>query len=149
MPQKTLNSKRHVDPLQNYHYLNSKGRLLHQIIRYDGFQCNTPLKRCCDILLRCFNIIIRILKSRLKIVSSNITLLDLPLALNVFLPTILVKTFGTLCVLAEEMQFKLTPSPPEHCWVFQVKHLLHILYTLRTSTLFRGGWGKILLRPCL
>ena len=47
MPQKTLNSKPHVDPLQNYHYLNSKGRLLHQIIRYDGFQCNTPLKRCC------------------------------------------------------------------------------------------------------
>ena len=103
MPQKTLNSKRHVDPLQNYHYLNSKGRLLHQIIRNDGFQCNTPLKRCCDILLRCFNIIIRILKSRLKIVSSNITLLDLPLALNFFLPTILVKTFGTLRVLGEEM----------------------------------------------
>ena len=79
-----------------------KGRLLHQIIGNDGFQCNTPLKRC-DILLRCFNIIIRILKSRLKIVSSNITLLDLPLALNVFLPTILVKTFGTLRALGEEM----------------------------------------------
>ena len=101
MPQKTLNSKPHVDPLQNY--LNSKGRLLHQIIGNDGFQCNTPLKLCCDILLRCFNIIIRILKSRLKIVSSNIALLDLPLALNVFLPTILDKTFGTLRVLGEEM----------------------------------------------
>ena len=103
MSQKTLDSKPYVHPLQNHHYLNSKGRLLHQMICNDGFQCNTPLKRCCDILLRCFNIIIRILRSRLKIVSSNITLLDLPLALNVFLPTILVKTFGTLRVLGEEM----------------------------------------------
>ena len=66
MPQKTLDSKPYVHPLQNHHYLNSKGRLLHQMICNDGFQCNTPLKRCCDILLRCFNIIIRILRSRLK-----------------------------------------------------------------------------------
>ena len=41
------------------------------------------------------------------------------------------------------------PPPPEQCWVLQVKQLLHILYTLRTLTLFRGGWGwgKIILRP--
>lgn len=110
MPQKTLNSKPHVDPLQNYQYLNSKGRLLQQIFRNDGFQCNTPLKRCCDILLLYFNIITRILKSRLKIVSSNITLLDLPLALNVFLPTILVKTLGTPRVLGNVIQID-PPSP--------------------------------------
>ena len=41
------------------------------------------------------------------------------------------------------------PSPPEQCWVLQVKHLLHILNTLWTSTLFRADGGKILLRPCL
>ena len=29
-------------------------------------------------------------------------------------------------------------SPPWQCWVLQVKHLLYILHTLRTSTLFRG-----------
>ena len=66
--------------------------------------------------------------------------------------TILVKTFGTLCVLGEENVIQvdpLPPPPPEQCWVLQVKHLLHILYTLWTSTLFRGGGGKILLRPCL
>ena len=28
--------------------------------------------------------------------------------------------------------------PPWQCWVLQVKHLLYILHTLRTSTLFRG-----------
>ena len=55
-------------------------------------------------------------------------------------PTILVKTFGTLCVLGEENVIKVDPPPPpEQCWVLQVKHLLHILYTLWTSTLFRGG----------
>ena len=67
-------------------------------------------------------------------------------------PTILVKTFGTLRVLDEENVIQVDSLPPEQCWVLQVKHLLHILYTLRTSTLFRGGGrggGKILLRPCL
>ena len=65
--------------------------------------------------------------------------------------TILLKTFGTLCVSGEENVIQVDPRPPEQCWVLQLKHLLHILYTLRTSTLFWGGGvgGKILLRPCL
>ena len=66
-------------------------------------------------------------------------------------PTILVKTFGTLRVLGEENVIQVDSLPPEQCWVLQVKHLLHILYTLqtlRTSTLFSGG-GGILLRPYL
>ena len=46
--------------------------------------------------------------------------------------TILVKTFGILCVSGPP------PPPPEQCWVLQVKHFLHILH-----------WRKILLRPCL
>ena len=46
--------------------------------------------------------------------------------------TILFKTFGILCVSDP-------PPPPEQCWVLQVKHFLHILHTLRTSTLFGGG----------
>ena len=58
------------------------------------------------------------------------------------LPTILVKTFGTLCVLGDENVIQGDPlpppsPPPQQCWVLQVKHLLHILYTLWTSTLFR------------
>ena len=46
------------------------------------------------------------------------------------------------------MSFKLTLSPPGQCWVFQFRHLLHILYTLWISTLFRGGGGEILLGQC-
>ena len=57
------------------------------------------------------------------------------------LPTILVKTFGTLCVLGDENVIQVDhptpPPPPQQCWVLQVKHLLHIFYTLWTSTLFR------------
>ena len=56
------------------------------------------------------------------------------------LPTILVKTFGTLCVLGDENVIQVDhppPRPPQQCWVLQVKHLLHIFYTLWTSTLFR------------
>ena len=53
-----------------------------------------------------------------------------------FVSRIRVKTFGTLCVLGEENVIQVDPtSPPEQCWV------LHILYTFRTSTLFRGRWG--------
>ena len=53
-----------------------------------------------------------------------------------FVSTIRVKTFVTLCVLGEENVIQVDPtSPPERCWV------LHILYTFRTSTLFRGRWG--------
>ena len=53
-----------------------------------------------------------------------------------FVSTIRVKTFVTLCVLGEENVIQVDPtSPPEQCWV------LHILYTFRTSTLFRGRWG--------
>ena len=59
------------------------------------------------------------------------------------LPTILVKTFGTLCVLGDENVIQVDPPPPpEQCWVLQVKHLLHILHTLWTSTLFRGVGEK-------
>ena len=56
--------------------------------------------------------------------------------------TILVKMFGTFCVSGEENVFQVDPPPlPEQCWVLQVKHLLHVLHTLRTSTLFKEG-GK-------
>ena len=59
--------------------------------------------------------------------------------------TILVKTLGTLCVLGEENVILVDPPPPpEQCWVLQVKHLLHILCTLWSSTLFSGGWEKSL-----
>ena len=44
------------------------------------------------------------------------------------------------------MQFILTLFPPEQCWVLQVKHVLHISHTLRTSTLFRWGGGKMWLK---
>ena len=62
--------------------------------------------------------------------------------------TILVEMHGTILLVFQvrKMQFKLTPLPP---WVLQVKHFVHILHTSRTSTLFRGGGGKILVRPCL
>ena len=55
-----------------------------------------------------------------------------------FVSTIRVKTFVTLCVLGEENVIQVDPtSPPVQCWV------LHILYTFRTSTLFRGrGVGE-------
>ena len=55
-----------------------------------------------------------------------------------FVSTIRVKTFVTLCVLGEENVIQVDPtSPPEQCWV------LRILYTFRTSTLFRGrGVGE-------
>ena len=86
---------------------------------------------------------------------------DNAIHLDKSLSTILVKRFGTRCVSGEEnvIEVELPPHPrpppphplppPEQCWVLQVKQLLHILYTLRTLTLFRGGWGwgKIFLRP--
>ena len=48
--------------------------------------------------------------------------------------------WGTLSIFdVFEMQIKLIspppPPPPEQCWVFEVKHLLHILHRLRTSAL--------------
>ena len=50
---------------------------------------------------------------------------------------------GTLCVSGEENLFQVEPPfPPGQCWLLQVKHLLHISHTLRTSTLFRGAGGS-------
>ena len=73
-----------------------------------------------------------------KIRTSNTLLTDISLCLALVTSTILVKTFGTLCVLGVENVIQVDPLPPEQCWVLQVKHLLLILQTLRTSTLFRG-----------
>ena len=63
--------------------------------------------------------------------------------LDKFLSIILVKMFATFCVSGEENVIQVEP-PPEQCWVFQVKHILHILNFLRTLTLFSGGggWGQ-------
>ena len=61
------------------------------------------------------------------------------------IPTILFKTFDTLRVTGEDNVIQVDPPPsppPEQCWMLQVKHLLHILHTLRSSTFFRGGGGK-------
>ena len=58
---------------------------------------------------------------------------------HINITTILFKTFGTLCVSGEENVIQVDPPPPEQCWMLQVKHVLHILHTLRNSTLFGGG----------
>ena len=63
--------------------------------------------------------------------------------------TILVKTFGTLCVSSEGNVIQVDPPPPprltSECWVLQAKHFLHILHMVRTSTSF-GGVGE---KSCL
>ena len=76
--------------------------------------------------------------------SRTSTFNDIPKRRASSLATILVKTFGTLCVLGEENVLQVDPPPP---WTVlgvksQTPFNLHILYTLWTSTLFRGGWGK-------
>ena len=61
------------------------------------------------------------------------------------------KRLGHFAFQVRKMYFKLTPLPPEQCWVLQVKHLLiYISCTLYGRQLCLGGvGGKILLRPCL
>ena len=67
---------------------------------------------------------------------------------------------GALSVSGEEIAIQVDPSPPppppppppafmDSVGLLQVKRLLHILHTLRSSTLFVGGGGELLLRPCL
>ena len=42
--------------------------------------------------------------------------------------TILVKTFGTLCVSGEENVIQVDPPPPGQCWMFQTPfaYLAHV-----------------------
>ena len=66
--------------------------------------------------------------------------------------TILVKTFGTLCVLGEENVIQVDPLPPPLNSVGCYKsNTFYISCTLYGPQLCLGGegWGKILLRPCL
>ena len=57
--------------------------------------------------------------------------------------TILVETFGTLCVSGDEnaIQFAPSPHPLDSVGCLQVNHLLPILHRLRTPTLFGGVGG--------
>ena len=84
-------------------------------------------------------------RSRLPLAClSHVYFNDIPKRRACSLATILVKTFGTLCVLGEENVLQVDPPPP---WTLlgvtsQTPFNLHILYTLWTSTLFRGGLGE-------
>ena len=86
-----------------------------------------------------------------KIKTSNSLLTDISLCLALVTSTILVKTFGTLCVLGVENVIQVDPLPPEHCWVLQVKTPFTYLANIKDLNFVQGpgGGGKILLRPCL
>ena len=73
-----------------------------------------------------------------KIKTSNSLLTDISLCLALVTSTILVKTFGTLCVLGVENVIQVDPLPLNSVGCYKSKHLLLILQTLTTSTLFRG-----------
>ena len=86
-----------------------------------------------------------------KIKTSNSLLTDISLCLALVTSTILVKTFGTLCVLGVENVIQVDPLPPEQCWVLQVKTPFTYLANIKDLNFVqgKGGGGKILLRPCL
>ena len=63
------------------------------------------------------------------------------------LPTILVKTFGTLCVLGDENVIQVDPPPPPLNSVGCYKsNTFYISCTLYGPQLCLGGWGKNLVK---
>ena len=54
--------------------------------------------------------------------------------------------WDTLCFRWGKCNSCWPSSPAEQRWVLQVKHFLHILHTLRTSTLFRWVGGKTVVK---
>ena len=65
--------------------------------------------------------------------------------------TILVKTFGTLCVSGEENVIQVDPPPPLNIRVLGVTSQTLFTYFAYGKDLnfVWGGGGKILFRPCL
>ena len=59
------------------------------------------------------------------------------------LPTILAKTFGTLSLFYIKTEQFVSPPPPlNNVGCPGLKHVSKILFSLSTSTLFRGGGGN-------
>ena len=48
----------------------------------------------------------------------------------------------TFTFLHQNSAILFPPSPPKQCWVSGLKHVSKILFSLLTSTLFRGGGGN-------
>ena len=65
------------------------------------------------------------------------------------LPTILVKTFGTLCVLGDENVIQVDPSPPLNSVGCYKSNTFYISCTLYGPQPCLGGWGKNLVKACL
>ena len=62
------------------------------------------------------------------------------------LPTILVKTFGTLCVLGDENVIQVDPPPPLNSVGCYKSNTFYISCTLYGPQLCLGGWGKNLVK---
>ena len=60
---------------------------------------------------------------------------------------ILVKTFGTLCLLCQENAIRVNLPPPWTVLMEQVKHLLHILHMLWTSRIAALSYRAIFIWP--
>ena len=62
------------------------------------------------------------------------------------LPTIPVKTFGTLCVLGDENVIQVDPPPPLNSVGCYKSNTFYISCTLYGPQLCLGGWGKNLVK---
>ena len=62
------------------------------------------------------------------------------------LPTILVKTFGTLCVLGDENVIQVDPPAPLNSVGCYKSNTFYISCTLYGPQLCLGGWGKNLVK---